>query len=66
MLCSYENSYFCFVAIKINVKFKVNTQSISAGVLFINVLDDLDCILAGLILKVCWSFASEEDLINII
>ena len=26
MLCSYKNSCFCFVAIKINVRFKVNTQ----------------------------------------
>ena len=26
MLCSYKNSCFCFVAIKLNVKFKVNTQ----------------------------------------
>ena len=26
MLCSYKNSSFCFVAIKINVRFKVNTQ----------------------------------------
>ena len=59
MLCSYKNNCFCFVVIKINVRFKVNTQ-------FHIVLDDLDCILTGLILKVFWSFASEEGLTNII
>ena len=26
MLCSYKNSFFCFVVVKINVRFKVNTQ----------------------------------------
>ena len=62
-----QNSCFCFEATKVNVKFNVNTQfHISGCSFFINTLDDLDCILTGLILKVCWPFASEEDLPNII
>ena len=39
---------------------------ISAEVLFINILDDLECILTGLILKTCWPFANEKDLTHVI
>ena len=40
--------------------------SISADVLFINVLGDLDCILTGLISQVCCSIENEKDLTNIV
>ena len=45
MCCSYENSCFCLVVIKVNIKAFGNygtAEFISADILFINILGDID------------------------
>ena len=59
VLCSYKNSCFCLVVIKVNVKVLGNFWVPYQQIFF---LGDHDCILAGLILKACLPFASENDL----
>ena len=67
MFCSYENSSFCFVVIKINVKVLGNYWvPYQQMFFFINVLVDLDCKLTCLISKACWPFTNEKDLTNMI
>ena len=69
MLCSYKNSCFCFVTIKINVKVLGNywwLNSISADVPFVSACGDLDCMLTSLNLKVYLPFAKEKGLTHVI
>ena len=63
MLCSEENSYFCLVVIRINVKV---LGSLWVPYPQMSIFGDLDCILNGKISKACWPVVTEKDLTHII